>query len=226
MLTRIALISQPDPALRDVRSLLRNPMKYAVREFCSMEEINQGLKEFPFEVLLMRLSLFTLDHVQIVEKARARFPDVSLITSVGKIDPSARFQVKKVNRHKLISERSELKDLPRIIDVLRQGDMSSLRLHPRSERIGNAEIIDAESGMRLKAKFVDFAQMGARLLVHSKERLKKNSRIQLQYHSSVEAGKIQKIESLIVWETYSGGLVESIVNGPQQMLGLRFIAAL
>lgn len=231
---RIALIAALGPEIRLLREKLQSPNKYIVREYLSLDEVNRGLSqmlphetvETRFDIFLMRVSYFVVEHVRMLERVRRRFPQIGLVTVAGEIDPSARYQVRSVRAHKLICERTEVSDLMKIIEKLKQKDLSALRLHPRSRRYGEAEIFDPMTGQRLRAKFVDVAQMGARVIVQTKSRISRHSRLELRYQSSQEPGKVHRIESMVVWEGMTGGMVESIVQGPQQIMGLRFIAAL
>lgn len=225
MSTRIVLISQPGPELSAIHQLLRNPVQYSIREILSMDHINQGLSDAVFDILLMRIPVFVDRHVGMLGRIRVRFPNAGLITSAGRIESSARFLAKSIRRHKLIQESDELNDLPGIIENLKRGSHSSLRMHPRRPQAGEAEVLDSASGQLMRAQFLDFAQMGARLSVRSRVRIHKNSRIQVRYRSSLDPNRVHRIESLVVWEEMAGTLVSSIANGPQQILGVRFIAA-
>lgn len=226
MLTKIALLAQPCPELRGLHEQLKNPVRYAVRDFLSLEEVNTSLGGYVFDILLIRIPVFSAQHVMVLDRARKRFPEAGLVTAASEIDFSARFQARSIERHKLIHEPSEIKDLSRVIDKLKKGEASSLRMHPRVPREGEAELVEVETGRRLKARFLDFAQMGARVLVRVQEPLAKRARVQLHYRSSSDINKIHRIESQVVWQDMTGGMFESIVKGPQQMVGLRFIAAL
>ncbi len=226
MFTSIAIVSQPGLEVDEIREQLRNPVRFKVREFFSLDEVNQGLKQFPFDILLMRVKVFTPQHVQMISRVRAAFPSAGLITMSPEIDPSAKYQTKTIQRHKLLHEALELNDLQLIVEKLAKGETSAARLHPRVRREGECELFDAEKGTRFKARFLDFAQMGARLLVNPKTPLKKNMRLQLHYRSTSEPTRIHRIESSIVWAEINSGMVGTIVNGPQQVIGMRFIAAL
>jgi hypothetical protein len=224
--TSIAIVSQPGLEVDEIREQLRNPVRFKVREFFSLDEVNQGLKQFPFDVLLMRVKVFTPQHVQMIARVRSAFPHAGLITMSPEIDPGAKYQTKSIQRHKLLHEALELNDLQLIVEKLAKGETSAARLHPRVRREGECELVDAEKGTRWKARFLDFAQMGARLLVNPKTPLKKNMRLQLHYRSTSEPTRIHRIESSIVWAEINSGMVGTIVNGPQQVIGMRFIAAL
>jgi hypothetical protein len=225
--TRVALISQEGPELQDLRMQLRNPLRFAVKEFHTLEAVTRELSDFAFDVLIIRVPYFHPTHVAMLEKIRRRFSEPALITSAPEIDPSARYQVRKLVNHKLLEEPVETGDLVRLIEKMRAGDPGALRLHPRRRRMGQAEIVD-HAGGRHPAKFLDFAQMGARLVVRPRERILRNTHLQLHFASTSDPGKVHRIESVVVWEGFSngGGMVDSIVNGPHQTLGLRFIAAL
>jgi hypothetical protein len=223
--TRIALISQPGPELQLVKAQLRNPLRYQVREFLSLDAISRELGSYPFEVLLMRVPAFVQAHLSMLERVRRRFPDTALITSSPVIEPGARFQARRISNHKLLHEPMELEDLPHIIDKMKKGDASALRLHARTRRDDAAEVID-DHGRRLNGKFLDIAQMGARVVVRSRERIARKTHVQLNYSSTSEPGRTNRIAAQVVWEHTTGGMVETLVNGPNQVLGLRFIAAL
>jgi hypothetical protein len=197
-----------------------------LREFHSLDEVNHGLTAFPFDVLLMRLNVFDVQSVTMIKKVQLCFPNVGLITVSPQIQPVARYEAKCVPRHKLLLEPREMDDLANVVEKLARGDKSASRLHSRVTRQGDCELVDVEKGERIRAQFVDFAQMGARLSVNPRVPLRRNARIQLHYRSSAEPTKIHRIESNIVWAEMSSGMMGTIMNGPQQTVGLRFIAAL
>lgn len=225
MFTNIAIVSQPGTELQAIRSYLRNPVKYTLREFLSLEDINKGLKNYPFDILLMRLNRFDSAQVSLVLKVRSRFPHVGLITISPDIQPPARFQTKDIIGHKLLHEPAELDDLPKVIDKIMRGDRAPSRMHPRVVRRGECELVDVERKTRLQARFIDFAQMGARLSLQTRNPLRANTYCQLHYRSTTEPSRIHKIESKIIWSEVSSGMVGTIINGPEQTLGVRFIAA-
>lgn len=223
--TNIAVVAQPGLELQAIRSQLRNPVKYTVREFLSLEDINQGLRHYSFDILLMRLNRFDSAQVNTVLRVKARFPRIGLITVSPEISPPARFQVKDVSRHKLLLEPIELEDLTAVIDKMVRGEGAPTRLHPRVARSGECELVDVERKIRIPAKFIDFAQMGARISLSPREPLKANSYYQLHYRSTTEPSRIHKIESKIIWGQVSSSMVGTIIKGPEQTLGVRFIAA-
>jgi DNA-binding NarL/FixJ family response regulator len=222
---KIALVAHPGLELASIREMLKNPLRYSVREFLSMEEIKDGLRQYPFDILMLRLKYFDARHLPLLAKTRSAFPSVGLITLAGEIDPGARFQVRSLSSHKLLHEPMELQDLHQVIDKLAKGDSQPIRLHPRVRREGGAELVDMKYGFRHPAKFLDFAQMGARLTVTAKVPLVKNRHYQLHYPSSSDTSRIHKLETKVIWEKVTSGL-GTIVCGPEQEVGLRFIAAL
>lgn len=224
MFTNVAIVAQPGPELNEIRKSLRNPVLYTVREFLSIEGVNQGLTNYPFDVLVMRLNQFGLPHVSLVSKVRARFPRAGLITLSPEISPQARYQIRELPGHKLLQDPLEIADLTNVIDKLVHRDGSPNRLHPRVARQGDCELVDGK-GVKIPATFLDFAQLGARLVAHPRSPLKRGGNFQLHYPSTTEPGRTQRIASKIIWEHVSSGMVDTIMKGPEQTLGLRFIAA-
>ena len=226
MFISVAIVSQSGAGLQAIRHCLKNPVAFTVREFLSIHEINQGLKLHPFDVLLMRVPQFELPHVKMVLKVRILFPRAGLITISSEINPSAQYQVKDVFRHKLLRESIELEDLTSVVSKLARGEESSNRQHPRVTRGGECELFDRENNIRLKGRFLDFAQMGTRILVNPRTPIKRGSKYELHYKSTTEQGRMHRIQSNVVWAELNSGMVGTILNGPQQIIGLRFIAAL
>lgn len=226
MLSNIALVTAPVPEVAAIRKRLKNALKYNVKEFLSLDEVNQGLATFPFDLLILRLAVFQSAQVATLAKIRARFPHQGLISVSPEIHPSARFQVRDFSRHKLLSDPGEIDDLPQVVGKLLLGGSSTLRMHPRVRRVGECEVVDMSSGQRSPGQFVDFAQMGARLNVQPKIPFKRNTRVELTYRSTSDPGRIHRIESNVVWAEISSGIVETVLNGAQQSIGLRFVAAL
>ncbi len=226
MAKRVALVAPSDELLSHVRTILRNNSRITVREFLSLEDINQHLRDDSFDILLLCLPGFSISHVQTILKLRARFPTAALLTLARDIDMSARFQIRKVPGHKLLLDPAELRDLDHLMTNIGCIEQSRTRMHARVIRECVAELWDPSTGEKVSGRFLDFAQMGARLLLQSRTHLKKNYRLQLHYQSTSEPGKQHRIESIVVWETAVAGFVGALVNGPRQIIGLRFIAAL
>ena len=224
MLSRIAIVSPPGSELEKIRAAFRNPMKFTVREFLSMDSVVHDLVSFPMEVLLMRVPAFEERHVVAAQKALRRFHQASVITMAKEINPSARLKATNLERFKLLQEPLEVGDLTALVEKMRRGDGSAHRLHPRARRDGNVQVIDAR-GLVHRATFLDFAQMGARLLVPSLQKFEPRDSVQIIYGSMSEPGKHHRIEAKIVWSSFGGGLVDQFRGVKQQTAGVRFIAS-
>jgi hypothetical protein len=120
----------------------------------------------------------------------------------------------------------EIVDLPQVVEKMLRREASALRLHPRIRRECECEIIEAETGRVTTGRFMDFAQMGARIRLNPREPFKRNSHVQLKYRSTTEPTRIHHIESKVMWAEVKSGIVGTLVKGPEQVLGLRFVAAL
>lgn len=224
MLVRIALVSAPGVDLDKVRAAFRNPMRFTLREFLSMESVVHGLVSFPTDVLLMRIPRFTDRHLVMANKALRRFHKSLVLVLAREVDPSARVKSTGMERFKILQEPLEVADLPAIVEKMHRGEESNHRLHPRARREGMVQIID-QNGVVHRAQFLDFAQMGARLSVASLNKFQPKDSVQIVYGSSAEPGKFHKVEAKIVWSTFSGGFVDQFMGVKQQMAGIRFIAA-
>jgi hypothetical protein len=223
MLVRIALVSAAGAELEHVRSAFRNPMRFTVREFLSMESVIHGLVSFPMDVLLMRLPTFNEKHLVVAQKALRRFHKASVVVLAKEINPAARLKSTGLERFKLLQEPLEVQDLPLIIEKMSSGDQSPHRLHPRARREGMVQVID-RNGVVHRGHFLDFAQMGARLSVPSMTKFSPRDSVQIVYGSTSEPGKFHKIEAKIVWSTFNGGFVDQFMGVKQQVAGVRFIA--
>lgn len=223
MLVRIALVSAPGADLERIRSAFRNPVRFTLREFLSMESVVHGLVSFPMDVLLMRLPTFNEKHLAVVQKALRRFQKASVVVLAKEVSPEARLQSTGLERFKLLQEPLEVQDLPLIIEKMSRGDQSPHRLHPRARREGLVQVIDRK-GVVHRGQFLDFAQMGARLSVPSITKFSPRDSVQIVYGSTSEPGKFHKIEAKIVWSTFNGGFVDQFMGVKQQMAGVRFIA--
>jgi DNA-binding NtrC family response regulator len=223
MLTRIAIVSNPSAELDLIRMAMRNPLKFTVREFLSMDSCVHDLVSFPMEVLLMRVPFFDVKHVSMVLKARRRFHKASVVMMAREVNPMARISATVIQDFKLLQEPMEVQDLVSIIAKMRAGDDSINRMHPRVKRRDLVQIVDSH-GQAHRASFIDFAQMGARIAIsntslHSQGALKARESVQVHYSSSSGPGKIHRIAAKIIWS--SGGLA----SGSSQTAGVRFIAA-
>lgn len=224
MLTRIAIVSAPGVDLEKIRSAFRNPMKFTVREFLSMDAVVHGLISFPMEILVMRVPIFADRQVASIMKARRRFDGVSILVIAKEVEPSTRVQAAKIENFKLVQEPHEVTDIAAVAEKLRRGDKSALRLHPRARREDVIQVIDAR-GVIHQGHFLDFGQMGARVSVPSLKKFEPRESVQLIYGSSSQPSKQHRIEAKIVWSSFGGGFVDQFMGVKQQQAGIRFIAA-
>lgn len=230
LISKIAIVAPPGPELSAIRSQLMNPSRFFIREFLSLDEVNMGLRAFRFDILVIRLPVFDTPQVATLLKLRGVFPKAAIVTICPQIQPGARYQIRDLVRHKLLHEGTELQDLERVVDKFTRGETNSTRLHPRVRREDNCELVDPVSGARYRGHFIDFAQMGARVIINSGKSLRRNTKVELHYWSTTERGRLQRIESNVVWSEMCGnglsGFIDTILHGPVQEVGLRFIAAL
>lgn len=224
MLTRIAVVSSPGEDLEKIRASIRNPMKYTVREFLSMDAVLAGLASFPMEILLLRCAKFEDRHVEMAIRAGRRFPSAVVMALAKHVEPMARVKSMKLERFRLLQEPLEVSDLAAIIDKHRSGCASAQRLHPRARREQEVQVHDSKGRVH-RGRFLDFAQMGARISVPSFYKLEPKESVQIVYNSSTDSGRLHRIESKVVWAESSGGLVDQLMGVKQQTAGFRFIAA-
>ncbi len=232
MLTRLALIAPPGSSQQKIRTHLSRPLAYVVRDFQSLDEVHKGLARFPFEVLIARLPTFQQMHVSTIERLSSLFPQAGLITISPKIDADARYAIRSIKRHSLVDEELELNDLDCIIaKAADPRDRSVARMHPRAKRrdealvVINDEMYDED--FFHEARFLDFARMGARLVVPqaSAHKLSVKSRVELRYRSSEDIQKVHRLEARVVWMKKTSPL-ESVLAGSKVTIGLRFVAEL
>jgi hypothetical protein len=196
-----------------------------------MEEVGRDFAKHVFDVILIRVPFVTEETIKILGRIHTRFPRIPLITIAPAADPGIRYMARGIENHRFVDEPLEISDLAKLIEALRGGstpsDGSAARLHPRAPRKGKVELVDSQTGERIAAEFIDFAQMGARILLLSKKSLGASRHWQLHYPSTSEPGKIHRLESKVIWEIpeQATGLA-SLVSWPRVMIGVRFIASL
>lgn len=222
MLSRIAIVSQHSSDLEKVRTAFRNPLRYTVREFLSMEVVAKELRSFSMDLMVMRYARFDERQVAAATAARRVFQNVGLVLLAKEIAPATRAKVGGIERLRLLDESLETTDLTSVVEKLVRGDGSAARLHPRVRRESNVQIIDA-SGLTHCAQFLDFAQMGARVSFQAIKTFKPRESVQVIYTSS-QTGKVQRIEAKVIWSVIGSGLMEQITGVKNQTAGLRFIA--
>ena len=223
MLSRIAVISPHSSDLEKVRTALRNPLRYTVREFLSMEAVVKELKQFPMDLMVMRYARFDERQVAAATAARRIFQRVGLVLMAKEIAPAARAKVGGIERLRLLDESLETTDLTSVVEKLLRGDGSAARLHPRVRRESSVQIVDA-NGLTHRAQFLDFAQMGARISFQAIKTFKPRESVQVIYTSS-QTGKVQRLEAKVIWSALGGGLMEQFMGVKSQTAGLRFIAS-
>lgn len=233
MLTRLALIAPPGSSQQRLRGALSRPMVYNVREFQSLVDVQASLAHFPFSVLISRLPAFHVEHVATIQRIAALFPHAGLLTVAPEIDPRARFALRNLNRHALVDEELEFADLDLLIAKVvkaREKSPSAARMHPRAKRDDGAVLITTDEAYQddtlHDAKFVDFARMGARVVVSSTNlEVAVKSRVELRYQSSEDRKRVHRLEARVVWIKKTSPL-ESLLAGSKTVLGLRFVAEL
>ncbi len=238
MLTRIALVAPQGHAQKRLRTLLSRPLAYLVREFQSMDEVQTGLAQFSFQVMIVRLPVFEAQHVSLVHKLRQAYPNAALVTISPRIDPRARYELKSLARHTFLDEELEIDDLHLILKRAAEAKtLAQPRLHPRTKREGHAVLIvrnEDESEIQIRARFLDFARMGARLILEFEEpvreqvqkQLKAKSRLELRYRSSEQAERVHRIETRVVWTEEAGNPLDHLLKKTKAEIGLRFVAEL
>lgn len=199
-----------------------------------MEEVQMGLSQFTFQVMIVRLPSFEVPHVQLVQKLRSAYPHAGLITIAPEIDPRARYQLKGISRHTLLDEELEIDDLHLIIKrSIEAKHLAAPRMHPRTKREGHAILVvrnEDETEVQVHARFLDFARMGARLVMETDEpfklQLHPKARIELRYKSSGNGDRVHRIESRVVWAEEAGNPLDLILKKTKAEIGLRFVAEL
>ena len=234
MLTRLALIAPPGKSQQSLRARLSRPLIYNVHEFHSLAELQQRLLHFPFNVLVIRLRSFALAQAAMVQRIQNAFPGVGLITVSPDIRPDARYAVRSLVRHALVDEELELDDLDQLISKVqktRERAEPTARMHPRTRRHDELVIITrddvSETETFLDARFLDFATMGAKVVLNSNDdsNLAVKTRIEVRYQSSEDRKRVHRLEARVVWIKKTGA-IDSLFGGPKTTLGLRFVAAL
>jgi hypothetical protein len=232
MVNRVAIISPVSQELGLLKAQLKNPLRWVVRDITSMDLLATELSSGPLDVLIVRFAQFGRSQFDKLKKIAARFPKAAIVASSPDIDPVARYELgewtKRVpHRLRLLLEPMELGDIAAIVEKMLVNDLSFQRMHTRKRREDEAELVDS-AGERFKARFLDFSQMGARVQVQSqalaKKRLVRNQRISLRYRSSADPTRTHHIEAIVVWEGPGAGVMESLVFGHSQTVGLRFLA--
>lgn len=229
MLIRIALVAPLGEAQQRLRARLSQPLSYVVREFQSLDEVQSGLAQFSFQILVVRLPTFQVGHQLMVTKLRSCYPTASLVTISPSIAPQARYAVKGLANHALLDEELELGDLDDVIHKLCKPtlNLEFARLHPRVRRDGVAFLVvrTGHGDIRLPAKFVDFARMGAKLKLEGEiphELFLPKAKVELHYRSSEDAERVHRLESRVAWASRTDALFKKT----KAEIGLRFVAEL
>lgn len=236
MKSRVALIAPGAWKLDSIRAHLASRKDWETQEFHSLSQIETGLRRGLIDALITRLQHFSGVQASQIGKIRRAFPDLALATIAETIDPSARYAIRHLERHVLIDEQLELVDLPLALEKLMQekNEKDYPRLHPRTNR-RDVVVVQSEDGdWSAQARFVDFAQMGARIEFSDVEfELKPKTRIHLEYRSSHDPSRKHRILAHAVWtrsmRSQSGSSMGKLKFWSQPagtLLGVRFIATL
>jgi len=224
MLTRIALVSRPDRDLEWIRSEFRNPVRFTYREFLSMQEVLHGLIDFPMDLMLLRLPQFREAHLPMLHRLRGKFQKVSVIVMAGEAEPRARAMLTGLERLSFLADPEERRDLSAMIERWQRGQPVGLRQHARIKREGEVILTD-RLGKPYRARFLDFAQMGARVVVESLRSFDHREALKVDYASTQgDPGRRQVLEARVVWSKDSAGFVDSLRGVRSRTLGLRFVA--
>jgi hypothetical protein len=231
MVSRVVVVSPPGAELSVIKSQLRDPLVWQVKEILGVENLGQELNMQLFDIMIIRFATFGSKQVEQMKRIAAHFCGMKLIASSSEVDPMARYDFAQWSRQsrltaRLISEPAELNDINMILSQMVRGDVNFQRMHSRKRKSDEAELFDGQ-GLKASARFLDFSQMGAKMQVTrqgSGARLQKNQRVSVKYFSSVDPSRIHHIEALVIWEGPTAGPIESLVFGSTQTVGLRFLA--
>lgn len=221
---QVAIVGKPSEGLTLIHHRLETQSIFRVRSFVSLDAVQDGFAEKDFHCIIIHVPVLRESDARWIEKLRSRFAQLAIVIVAQRIEPKVRFYLRTVERFRIIDEEYEIEDLNEVLVKLSGNDVGLLRLHTRARRAGWAELVDPDGKVKFKAQFIDFAQMGARLLVHTEEISPKSKWI-LRYSSSVEVGRVQSLHCFVVWQTNAPRTWEQLLSRPQRVVGLRFIAA-
>lgn len=237
--SRVALIAPGAWKLDSIRTQLALRREWTTQEFHSLSQIETGLKRGSIDALITRLQHFSGAQASQIARIRNAFPELALATIAESVDPSARYAIRHLEKHVLLDEQLELVDLPLALEKLMQEKQEKSakdypRLHPRTNR-RDVVVVQGEGGeWSATARFVDFAQMGARLEFSDVEiDLKPKARIHIEYRSSHDPGRKHRILAHAVWTKSMKGQASGSMGkfkfwsqAAGTLLGVRFIATL
>ncbi|MES2855449.1 MAG: hypothetical protein V4692_06290 [Bdellovibrionota bacterium] len=214
---KIGLIAPGGFELRSIREQLARADMRAAREFHHLDEIGRHLKAGDFSLLILRFEQFTRNTIQQLLRLRSIEKDAGFITVVSKVEASLRFEARSLTRHILLEDPLEMKDVASSVEVLTSTYRSKGRMHPRSPRAEELAIYPGEGNFKNTGYFVDFAQMGARLVIDGKSGFTENQIVTVEYRSSTDRSRVHRIHSKVAWVR--------ACKSNHTLLGIRFIAS-
>jgi hypothetical protein len=223
---KTAIISPDGWGLDSIRAHLRSKALAVDCEFHSLLEISENLRPGMFDLLVLRFDKLSRQTLNQIQRLRLLERRAGLVTVASQIESALRFEARSLERHILLEEPSELKDLASSLHVLFEKSDSLLigsrraraRLHARVQRAEELTVYQSDGADKKSGYFIDFAQMGARVVLEGKHRFQERDPITVEYRSSTDRSRIHRIHSKIAWVRESGA------NHTQ--LGVRFIASL
>jgi hypothetical protein len=214
---RVALISPEGWGLGPVRDQLARAGIFPSREFHKLEEISQALRADEFDLLVIRIETFSRPMLNAIERLRSLEKNCGILTVVSSIEPAVRFEARNLPRHIVLELPKENKDIVASVEALASRSRSRARLHPRVQRAEELTISTAEKSVKVSGYFVDFAQMGAKLVLDGKSDFKENQSVIVEYRSSSDRTRVHKIHSKIAWVKEC--------RSEHTLMGVRFIAS-
>ncbi|HVK61666.1 MAG TPA: PilZ domain-containing protein [Bdellovibrionales bacterium] len=214
---KVAVIAPDGWGLQGIRENLLQSGVRRYQEFHHLADIASGLKVGAFELLILRIENFSRSSIVQVERLRLIEKEAALISIASHIEPSIRFDARHIAKHILLDERVELRDLSAAIETSLAQSRSRARLHPRVSRADQISVARADGSAKSCGYFVDYAQMGARVVLDGRPQLAVNQSITVEYRSSSDRSRSHRIHSKVAW-------IRECAE--HTLMGVRFIASL
>ncbi len=235
---RLAVLGSPGPDLAGLTEILRGHSDFTTRCFTTLVDVEQNLRGFSPEILVLLFAEFTpLQLTKVYEIAR-RFVGVSLVVGAQNIDEDARYRFlhKGSSRHAGVDDlqaasrwTEDLRvaliqlpsELPETVETIRRMILSNTkfpRVHVRRRCVDSVQVRSLQ-GEKSSARMLDISRMGAKLQLSSVQ-LAPRARLQIEFSSPLDQA-LHQMEAVVVWVQAS--LTDRLLG--IRTVGVHFIAS-
>jgi hypothetical protein len=192
----VAIVSKHCTEWELIHRQLIDDGRFQVRTYLTPAQVEQGLKQNIFDIVVVRMDVFQETHLTMVEKLRQKMPQPLLVFVAAEVALNARFLLRGRNlRAALLDSGHDTRNFAAVLWQVWNSPNLATRVHPRTARQDEVHLLNLD-GTEWHGTFRDFGKMGAQIAVKSS--LRNGDRVLMSYKSSSQ-DRLLRVESVVVW---------------------------